>query len=80
MIGRTCGAAGETMSSERGGICFVCFGVLRIPSILRAALGSKPNISLNALCVHDDDDDDDDDGCIISSHRSLQNHFVPLLV
>ena len=28
----------------------------------------------------DDDDDDDDDGCIVSPHRSLQNHFVPLRI
>ena len=53
MIGRTCGAAGETKSSERGRICFVCFGVLRLPSQLRAALGSKANISLNTLRVQE---------------------------
>ena len=41
------------MSSERGGICFVCFGVLRLPSLLRAALGSKAIISLNTLCVQE---------------------------
>ena len=52
MIG-TCGAAGETKSSERGRICFVCFGVLRLPSQLRAALGSKANISLNTLRVQE---------------------------
>ena len=53
MIGRTRGATGETKSSERGGICFACFGALRLHSLLRAALGSNAIISLNTMCAQE---------------------------
>ena len=52
-IGRTCGAARVTKSSERGGVHFLfALAFCAFLSIARG-LGSKANISLNTLCVQE---------------------------